>query len=479
MRPHIIIRYIGLIFLFNSFFLFLSFLIALYNRDSGLFSLLYSTIIAFIFGIFPLIYVPPAKEINSREGFLIVVLSWLLTCLLGVIPYVLWGGEFTFTNAWFESVSGFTTTGSTILNDIEALPKSLLFWRSSTHWIGGIGIIIFALVVLPNIGHVRAMLVKSEFSSLAQHNFIQNTKQVMRVLVLVYLGLTLLETIALWLAGMSLFDAVNHSFATIATGGFSTRNLSIAYYDNAAIDIIIIIFMFLSGIHFGLLFYTITGNSYNIFKSGVVKFYFFSTVVGILFVALNLYLNNFFNFPRSLRYAAFQLVSLSTTTGFANANSTIWPSFSIMLLIYFTLQCACAGSTAGGIKVDRILIMLKALHIQIRKFHHPNAVIVLKVDNKSVNPEAVNNAILYIVLYILIVFISALLLTAMGVDSLTSFSGSAATMGNVGPGFNQVFSLGNYASLPSAAKWVLSGNMLLGRLEIFALISLVFYRSWR
>jgi trk system potassium uptake protein TrkH len=323
------------------------------------------------------------------------------------------------------------------------------------------------------------MLVKNEFSSLAQHNFIQNTKQVFRILVIVYLGLTISETIALRIAGMSWFDAVNHSFATVATGGFSTKNLSVAYYDNVAIDVIIIVFMFLSGVHFGLLFYTVTGSRYNIFKSGVVKFYFFATITGILLVSLNLYFTNLFSFPASLRYSAFQVVSLSTTTGFANANSTIWPSFSIMLLVFFTLQCACAGSTAGGIKVDRVLILVKALKIQIQKFHHPNAVIALKVDNKTVNPDAVNNAIMYIVLYILIVFISALLITAMGVDMLTAFSGSAATMGNVGPGFNMVYSLGNFNSIPDAGKWVLSANMLLGRLEIYALISLFYYRSWR
>ncbi|HAN17725.1 MAG: cation transporter [Bacteroidetes bacterium GWC2_33_15] len=479
MRPHIIIRYIGLIFLFNSLFLFTSFLISFYNNDSGMFPLLYSTIIAFIFGIFPLIYVPAAKNITSKEGFLIVVLSWLLTCLLGVIPYVIWGGGFSFTNAWFESVSGFTTTGASILTNIEILPKGLLFWRSATHWIGGIGIIVFALVILPNIGHIRTVLVKNEFSPLAQHNFIQNTKQVFRVLIIVYLGLTLLETIALWIAGMGLFDAVCHSFATIATGGFSTKNLSIAHFNSPAIDIIIMFFMFLSGIHFGLLFYTVIGNRYNIFKSGVVKFYFFSIVAGILFVTLNLYLNNYYGFFKSLQYASFQIVTLATTTGFANADSSAWPSFSIMLLIFFTLQCACAGSTAGGIKIDRVLILLKAIKIQIKKFHHPNAVISLKIDNKTVNPEAVNNAILYIVLYIFIVFISALLLTAMGVDSLSAFSGSAATMGNVGPGFNMVYSLGNYNAIPDAGKWILSANMLLGRLEIYALLSLIMYHYRR
>jgi len=479
MRPHIIIRYIGLIFLFNSLFLFLSFLVSLYYQDSGIFPLLYSSIIALIFGAFPLIYVPRAKEISSKEGFLIVVLSWLLTCLIGVIPYVIWGGEFTFTNAWFESVSGFTTTGSTILTDIEILPKGLLFWRSSTHWIGGIGIIIFALVILPNIGQVRAVLVKNEFSNLAQHNFLQNTKQVFRVLIYVYLGLTLLETIALWIAGMSFFDAICHSFATIATGGFSTKNLSVAYYNSPTIDVIVIIFMFLSGIHFGLLFYTVIGNRYNIFKSSVVKFYSFSIVAGILLVSLNLYFNNYYSFLKSLQYAAFQVVSLATTTGFANADSSLWPSFSIMLLIFFTLQCACAGSTAGGIKIDRVLILLKALKIQFRKFHHPNAIIALKIDNKTVNPEAVSNAILYIVFYVLIVFVSALLLTALGVDSLSAFSGSAATMGNVGPGFNMVYSLGNYNAIPEAGKWILSANMLLGRLEIYALLSLFMYKYWR
>jgi len=298
-------------------------------------------------------------------------------------------------------------------------------------------------------------------------------------LIIVYLGLTLLETIALWIAGMGLFDAVCHSFATIATGGFSTKNLSIAHFNSPAIDIIIMFFMFLSGIHFGLLFYTVIGNRYNIFKSGVVKFYFFSIVAGILFVTLNLYLNNYYGFFKSLQYASFQIVTLATTTGFANADSSAWPSFSIMLLIFFTLQCACAGSTAGGIKIDRVLILLKAIKIQIKKFHHPNAVISLKIDNKTVNPEAVNNAILYIVLYIFIVFISALLLTAMGVDSLSAFSGSAATMGNVGPGFNMVYSLGNYNAIPDAGKWILSANMLLGRLEIYALLSLIMYHYRR
>lgn len=479
MRPHIIIRYIGLIFLFNSFFLFFSFLISLLNNDSAIFPLMYATIIAFIFGVFPLIYVPPAKNISSKEGFLIVVLSWLLTCLLGVIPYIMWGGEFTFTNAWFESVSGYTTTGSTILNDIESLPKGLLFWRASTHWIGGIGIIIFALVVLPNIGHARAVLLNTEFSSLAKNNFLYTSKQVIRILLIVYVGLTALETIALLLAGMNLFDAVSHSFATIATGGFSPKNLSIAHYNNLSIEIIIMIFMILSGIHFGLLFNTILGRKKNIFKSSIVKYYIFSIVFGVIIVSANLFFNGYYNIFDSLRYGSFQLISLGTTTGFATIDSAFWPPFSILVLIFFTLQCAMAGSTSGGIKVDRILIFLKSIKNQAKRFHHPNAVLSLKIDKKSLDNNLISNVFVFILIYIFIVFVSALILTALGVDSITAFSASAATMGNVGPGFGDVSSLGNYAAIPEFGKWILTANMILGRLEIYAVLSLLMLKTWR
>jgi len=479
MRPHIIIRYIGLIFLFNSLFLFISFCISLLNKDSAIFPLMYATIIAFIFGIFPLIYVPPAKNISNKEGFFIVVLSWLLTCLLGVIPYIMWGGEFTFTNAWFESVSGYTTTGSTILNDIESLPKGLLFWRASTHWIGGIGIIIFALVVLPNIGHARAVLLNSEFSSLAKSNFLYNSKQIIRILLIIYVGLTLLETIALSIAGMSFFEAVSHSFATIATGGFSPKNLSIAHYNNLSVEIIIMIFMLLSGIHFGLLFNTILGRKKNIFRSSIVRYYLLSLLFGVVIVAANLYFNGYYNLSDSIRFSAFQVISLGTTTGFATIDSAIWPHFSIMVLLFFTLQCAMAGSTSGGIKVDRFFIFLKSIKNQIKRFHHPNAVLSLKVDKKSLDNDLISNVLIFILLYILIVFLSAVILTALGVDSITAFSASAATMGNVGPGFGGVSSLGNYAAIPELGKWLLSVNMILGRLEIYAVISLFLVKTWR
>ena len=307
MRIHIVLRYIGLILLFNSLFLFISFLISVYNNDNAVFPLLYSALITMLFGVFPIIFVPPSVEISNKEGYSIVVFSWLLSCVFGAIPYILWGGEFTFTNAIFESVSGFTTTGSTILNDVEALPSGLLFWRSSTHWIGGIGIVLFVLVVLPSIARAKLSLYRFEVSNLAMDYFKFRNNKVMQVILYVYLGLTLLETLCLKIAGMSLFDAVTHSFATIATGGFSTKNLSIAAFDSVAIENIIMIFMILSGIHFGLLFAVVTGDVKNLFTSNVIRYYLLSMLGGVVLVSINLYGNVYDNFWSSLRYASFQV----------------------------------------------------------------------------------------------------------------------------------------------------------------------------
>lgn len=477
MRLHVIVRYIGFILLFCSAFLFITFLIALFGHDLSLYPVLYSFLICLLFGIFPFIFVPPAGYISRSEGFFIITLSWLMICLIGVLPYILYGGEFTFTNAWFESVSGFTTTGSTILADIETLPKGLLFWRSATHWIGGIGIIVFVLVILPNLGHARFVLLRAEQSELAETNFKFQTRKILQILLIVYLGLTFTETIALWVAGMNLFDALLHSFGTIATGGFSTKNLSIAYYNNVAVEIIIMIFMILSGIHFGFLYISVIKRKFNLFSSYVVRYYILSMLVGVLVIAGFLFLGNRYSFNEALRYSSFQVISLASTTGFATVDTANWAGFTQLILIFFTLQCACAGSTSGGIKVDRVVLFFKYIRTVIKKIHHPNAVIITRLDNEPIDNDIIQNSLLFISFYILIVFISTLLITAMGVDNMTAFSASAATMGNVGPGFGMVSSLGNYSTLPDPAKWILTLNMLLGRLEIYGIISLFMWRS--
>jgi trk system potassium uptake protein TrkH len=479
MRPQIILRYVGLVLLLNALFLLISCIISVVKSDSAFFPLLYTALISALFGIFPLIFVPPTTTITNKEGLIIVVLSWLLSCLVGVIPYIMWGGEFSFTNAWFESVSGFTTTGSSILTDIEALPLGLLFWRSATHWIGGIGIIIFVLAVLPSMGKPGMILYRTEMSSLAVDNFRYRTQKTLKILVVIYVGLTLLETISLLLCGMSIFDAVTHSFATIATGGFSPKNLSIGHYKSAAVEIVIIVFMILSGIHFGILFAVLTGKITDLWRSSIVRYYLAALTTGVIAVTVSLHGSQLYPWADALRYGAFQVLSIGTSTGFATADSSIWPPFARLMMIFFTLQCACAGSTSGGIKADRIVLFWKTIVKRIKKIQHPAAVIKVKIHTVAVEDDVVEVNILFLSFYVGIVFLSALILTALGVDILSAFSGSAATMGNVGPGFGTVGSAGNFSQIPDAGKWVLTATMLLGRLEIFGLIIFFTTKSWK
>ncbi|MEJ5317624.1 MAG: TrkH family potassium uptake protein [Tenuifilum sp.] len=479
MRPHVIIRYIGMVMLFNAAFIFVSFLISLYNKDAGQLPLLFSFLITLLWGVFPLVFVPKATDLSNKEGYLVVVLSWILSCFIGSLPLLLYGGEFTFVKALFESVSGYTTTGASILTNVEALPKGILFWRSSMHWVGGIGIVVFVLIILPSLGKAQMTLSKMEISPLAQENFRYRTRKMLNVILVVYLGLTVTQVILLRMFGMGLFDAVNHAFATVATGGFSTKNNSVAYFNSVPIDIIIIVFMFLSGIHFGLLYSTITLKKNNIFNSPIVKYYFWITIIGVALVSINLHGKIYPTWGESIRYAAFQVVSLSTTTGFANADSSIWPPFSILIIIFFTIQCACAGSTAGGMKLDRVVIFFQALKSQILKIQHPQAVIPVRIGKSVINDEIVNSVVQFIVFYILVLFVSTLILTGLGYDSLTSLSATAACMGNAGPGFGLVGSMSNYSMLSDSALLVLSFDMLLGRLEIFGLLLLFMVKSWR
>lgn len=480
MRFHVAIRYIALALLLNSVFMIISGIISAINGDEGMIPLFYSGLITAFFGIFPLIFVPPAEKITNKEGLLIVVMSWLLSCLVGTLPYVLWGGGvFTFTNSWFESVSGFTTTGATILSDIEAVPMGLLFWRASTHWIGGIGIIIFVLAVLPFLGIAELVLFRSEVSSMAAENFRHRARRAIQILAGVYVGLTLMETVLLMLFGMNLFDAVTHSFATIATGGFSPKNASVAYYNSVGIEIVIMIFMLLSGIHFALLFAAATGRVREFWNSTIVRYYVLANVVGIIIASFNTWGKNYDTFWEALRYSSFQILSVGTSTGFATADSAVWPFLSHMILIFFTLQCACAGSTSGGIKVDRVVILWKAFRRQLKSLMHPNAVFQVRLDNNTVSDDLVFKSVLFIAIYLAIAFISTMLIAALGVDLLTSFTATIASMGNVGPGLGSVGSVSNYGHLPVLAKWILSVAMLLGRVEIYSLFIFFTPKQWK
>ncbi len=481
MNIGVISRNIGIALVFNAIFMLFSALTAMINNfDSSFSSLLLSSIITFATGLFPLIFVRKYEDINLKEGFFIIVFSWLLSCMFGMLPYVLWGGEFTVINAWFESVSGYTTTGATILNDIEILPKGLLMWRSSTHFIGGLGVVIFMLLILPSVSTFRMRLSKMEISTLSKDNYKFKTQQIIRVITSVYVGLAILETVLLFVAGMSLFDSINHAFSTVSTGGFSTKNLSIMAFDSFAIELIITIFMLLSGLHFGLVYSLIFQRNGKIFRSPVIKFYLLLVLVSFLFIAIDIKIGgNVETWGMAFRQSMFQSVSIASTTGFATADTSVWPSISIMILVYLSLQCACSGSTTGGLKSDRIYIWWRSLSVQMKKMLHPKAIIPVRIGNTIIEQETINSVNLYIALYLFIVFIGATLLSALGVDFVDAVTSSIASMGNVGPGFGSVGSLGNFSEIPGVGKIILTGQMLMGRLEIYPLLLIFVINRWR
>lgn len=333
--------------------------------------------------------------------------------------------------------------------------------------------------MLPFLGIAEIVLFRSEISLMVRENFHHRARRAIQILAGIYVGLTVFETIALLLCGMNLFDAITHSFATIATGGFSPKNASIAFYNSPVIETVIIVFMVLSGIHFALLFAVVTGNGRDFFKSSVVRYYLIALFIGICLVTINVYGTNFKSLWESFRYAAFNVISIGTSTGFTTTNTAIWPSLSQLLIIFFALQCACAGSTSGGIKTDRIVLLGKEFFRHLKKIMHPNAVIPIRIDRKVVRDELISKSILYIDIYILIIFISTLLLSVLGVDILSAFSGTVATMGNVGPGLGMVGSTGNFNHIPELGKWLLSITMLLGRLEIYAFFIFFTPAQWR
>jgi len=398
-----------------------------------------------------------------------------------MLPYLLWGGgEFSMMNAWYESVSGYTTTGSTILRDIESLPHGLLFWRSSTHFLGGIGVVIFMLLILPSASTFRMRLSKMEISSLSQENYKFKTKQTIKIISSVYVGLTVLAFILLKIAGMGWFDAINHAFSVVSTGGFSTKNLSILYYHSLPIEIIMSLFMLLASLHFGLLYNSVVTRSFKIFKSPVIKFYLVTLAIFALFIALDLYFtghtNNLFT---AFRHSIFQTLSMATTSGFATADTTLWPNISILLLIYLSIQCGCSGSTTGGIKSDRVLIFLKSFKAQLKKHVHPNAVVPVRVGNHVIDKDIAVASAMYILIYVAFIFMGAMIFSLSGMDFIDSFSSSVAHMGNIGPAFGSVGVFDNYDHIPLFAKFISTIQMLLGRLEIYPLLMIFVIYKWR
>ncbi|MCM1150434.1 MAG: TrkH family potassium uptake protein [Alistipes sp.] len=481
MRVDVVLRYIGMVMLFVAGFMLLSAGISwLSGTDSSFYPLLLAALLTALLGAFPLIFVEKKVQLSNKEGFCIVVGSWLVACVVGTFPYLIWGGEFTPVNAIFESVSGFTTTGATILTDIEALPRGMQFWRISSTWIGGMGVVMFALVILPSMGRSKMTLSNVELSALAKDNYRYRTQIIVRILLVVYVGLTVLAVLALKLAGMNWFDALCHGMSASATSGFSTRNASIAYYNSPLIDTILIFVMATAGIHFGLIYATVTGKRNNIARSEVTRWYLGMLLAGGAVIAVSLYAAGLYpTLSASFRYGLFQFVSLVTTTGFATADTNLWTPLAVVLLIFGSCVCASAGSTSGGIKINRLVLAGKMMRTRLRQQQHPNAVIRIRLDGVVQESEFLHTVMTFIVAYVMLILAGTLFAALCGADLTTAFSSSVAMLGNVGPGFGQVGSMSTYAELPGMLKLFDSLLMLLGRLEIFGLIQLFFIKWWR
>ena len=476
MNWKIITWYTGVSLLFVAMLMAASGIIAFCTPgDESRFPLLMSVILTGTVGFFPLIFVRRGKHsLSFREGNSIVVGAWCFACFFGMFPYLFYGGEFTPVNALFESISGFTTTGASILNDIEALPRGLQFWRISTAWVGGVGIVtLFSMIVM---GHDKSTLSGAEISSVARDPFAgERNDSFANRMLLTYVSLTLVTFFSLKLTGLGWFDALTNAMSACSTCGFCTKNTSIAFYANPAAEMVLTVAMLAAGINFGLLFLSIIKRRpVYIWKSETIKV-FLSLVAGaIVIVTSDLMVNgHYHSLGRALRDASFQVASISTTTGFATRDTTLWPPLSMAMLIICSFICGCSGSTSGGIKIDRAILAAKGIRRKIRVAVAPNSVSCVRVDGVIRSDEQVSDAYGYIFCYLLIVVVFAAINIAFGLDFITGVTASIACIGNVGPGFGDVGSMSNYAAFPAILKTTGMLEMLVGRLEIFPVLYLL------
>ena len=475
MNWKIIIWYIAVSLLLVSALMTVSGIIASYTPgDESRFPLLFSAFLTGTVALFPLIFVRKGHHrLNFREGNGIVVGAWLFSCIFGMLPYLFYGGEFSPVNAIFESVSGFTTTGASILNDIEALPRGLQFWRISTAWVGGVGIV--TLFSMLTVRSDKSTLSRAEISTVARDSFAgEKSDSFANRMLITYVVLTLISFLALKLTGLGWFDALTDAMSACSTCGFCTRNTSIAFYANPAAETVLTVTMLAAGVHFGILFLTFLGGKPRyLWKSEVVKVFLSLVGIAIVIVTTDLMVNGgYSSIGPALRDASFQVASISTTTGFATQDTTLWPPVSMATLILCSLICGCSGSTSGGIKIDRAILATKGIHRKVALTISPNSIQTVRVDGRIRSDDQISDAFSYIFCYLFIMVFFAAVNIAFGLDFITGVTASIASIGNVGPGFGDVGSMSNYSDFPAILKCAGIAEMLIGRLEIFPLLYL-------
>lgn len=481
MNPYHILRFVGILVLFLGLSMIFPLAVSFLYKDGSSQALFWSMLMTSGAGLLLFLLTRRYRDsqFSHRDGVAIVTFGWIAAGLTGAVPFILSGTITDFTNAYFESISGFTTTGATILSDIESIPEGILLWRSITQWFGGMGIIVLSIAILPFLGVGGMQLYKAEIPSPVVDKLKPRISDTAKTLWKVYLSITALEVILLLIGGMSLFDSVNHAFCTMPTGGFSPKNASIAHYDSAYFDWVIVFFMILAGINFSLHYRFITGDRAIFGKDPECRVFLSMVIILIIFVTLNIYGAVYDSILKAFRYASFQVGSIITTTGFVTADYEKWPALSQIILLFCMFLGGMAGSTGGGIKTMRVILLIKHSYKEIFRIIHPHAVTSVKLGGRPVPSDILSSIWGFFILYLTLFMISTMIMSVLGLDLISSFASVAACIFNVGPGLGIVGPVDNYLGVPIIGKWVLIFCMLLGRLEIYTVIVLLIPEYWR
>ncbi len=475
------VHIIGIVLMFISAFMLMPIVVSFVYDQSDIIPILISCLITFLSGV-TLYYLTgkyKKEELRHRDAFIVVSFSWLIVALFGTLPYLLSGTFHSFTDAYFESMAGFTTTGSSVLNDIESVPMGILFWRSLTQWIGGMGIILFALAILPMLGTGGMQLFKAEVPEISVDKLKPRIVDTAKALWLIYIGFTSVAAACFLAEGMDLYNAICHAFTTMATGGFSTKDASISAFQSPLIEVTTSIFMLLAGINYTLYFYVFRGRISRLWKSTEFKFYMTITALATIMITLSIWRSSYNSLLDSIRYAFFQVTSIMTTTGFATANFENWSSFAQILLIILMFFGGMIGSTGGGLKQVRILLILKQGYREMYQLIHPRAVTTVKLDGKLLSKEILGSIWGFMFLFIFVFVIATLGMAATGTDVITSATTVISAMCNVGPALGSAGPAENYAAIPFIGKWILVFCMLTGRLEIYTVLILFVPQFWK
>ncbi|WP_237276230.1 TrkH family potassium uptake protein [Tenacibaculum ovolyticum] len=490
----LIYRFLGITAILNGLFMWLSLPFSFYYDEPSKWGILSAGIITIAIGLILYFFnKPDNKKIQKKEGYLIVTLGWLILSITGMLPYLLSGSIPSTTNAFFETISGYSTTGSSILTDIESMPKGILFWRSATHWIGGMGIIVLTIAILPLLGIGGMQLFMAEAPGPSTDKLHPRITDTAKRLWQIYVLLTIVQFLLLKVAGMNWFDALNHAMATVSTGGFSTKNASVAHWNGAPmIQYIIIFFMFIAGTNFVLTYFALKGKIRKVIQSEEFKYYLFGTLIISAIVATMIIfyqdplLHTTIKHPMvygkvesAIRHSLFSVISVITTTGFVTADFTMWSFFVTAIFFSLFFLGGSAGSTSGGVKIVRHIVMLKSSFLEFKKSLHPNAIIPVRYDGKAVKQTIIFNILSFFVLYMLIFVIGTVTLTFWGLDFYSALGACASSLGNIGPALGSVSPVNNFNHLSAGAKWFCSFLMLIGRLELFTVLILFTPFFWR